>query len=74
MKVSLDDKGRITIPLELRQKLGLRPGQEINLSIINKHLLLRKSLSVDDFEGLSSSIRKKLEKKIDSPIEFDKLF
>ena len=74
MKVSLDDKGRITIPLVLRQKLGLRPGEEINLSIINKNLLLRKTLTVDEFKDLSSHIRKELERKIDSPIELEKLF
>jgi AbrB family looped-hinge helix DNA binding protein len=53
MKVSLDDKGRITIPLELRQKLGLRPGEDINLSLINNNLLLRKSLTVNEFQELS---------------------
>lgn len=74
MKTALDDKGRITIPLELRKKLGLKPGEEINLSIVNKTLLLRKTLTVDEFKGLSNKIRKKLEKKIDSPIEFEKLF
>ncbi|MCK4848219.1 MAG: AbrB/MazE/SpoVT family DNA-binding domain-containing protein [Candidatus Heimdallarchaeota archaeon] len=74
MKVSLDDKGRITIPLVLRQKLGLRPGEEIILSIINKNLLLRKTLTVDEFKDLSSNIRKELERKIDSPIELEKLF
>jgi AbrB family looped-hinge helix DNA binding protein len=74
MKVSLDDKGRITIPLELRQKLGLRPGEDINLSLINNNLLLRKSLTVNEFQELSRDIRRKLKNKIDSPIEFEKLF
>ena len=44
MKVSLDDKGRINIPLKLRQKLGLKPGEEINLSIINTPFFLEKHL------------------------------
>ncbi len=74
MKASLDDKGRITIPLELRQKLGLKPGEEINLSIVNKTLLLRKTLTTDEFRDLSNNIRKKLENEIDNPIEFEKLF
>ena len=74
LKTALDEKGRITIPLELRKKLGLKPGEEINLAIVNNILLLRKTLTIDEFEDLSNDIRKKLKRKIDSPIEFEKLF
>ena len=74
MKVSIDEKGRITIPRELRKKLGLTAGVELNLSIIKEFLLIKKVLSPKEFEKLSDNISKSLRQETDSPIKFEKLF
>jgi AbrB family looped-hinge helix DNA binding protein len=74
MKVSIDEKGRITIPQELRKKLGLTAGVELNLSIINDFLLIKKVLSPKEFEKLSNNISESLRQETDSPIKFEKLF
>lgn len=74
IKTSIDEKGRITIPQELRKKLGLTPGTNINFSVINDVLLIKKVISPDEFIEISKEINKSLEKTTDSPIEFEKLF
>lgn len=74
MKVSIDEKGRITIPQELRKKLGLTTGVELNLSIIKDFLLIKKVLSAKEFEKLSDNISESLKQETNSPITFEKLF
>jgi len=74
MKASIDEKGRITIPQDLRNKLGLTPGTNINFSVINKILLIKKLISPDEFTEISNKIGKVLEETTNSPIEFEKLF
>ena len=58
MKSSIDDKGRIRIPLELRKKLGLTSGVDINFSVINNILLIKKVLSPEEFIEASKKINK----------------
>ncbi|MFX1516683.1 MAG: AbrB/MazE/SpoVT family DNA-binding domain-containing protein [Promethearchaeota archaeon] len=74
MKVSIDEKGRITIPQELRKKLGLTAGVELNLSIIKDFILIKKALSAKEFEKLSDNISESLRQETDSPIKIEKLF
>ncbi len=74
MKVAIDEKGRITIPQELRQKLGLSPGVELNLFVIKNILLIKKVITTEEFETLSKNISKSLTNEISSPIKFEKLF
>ena len=74
MKASIDEKGRITIPQDIRKKLDLTPGTNINFSVINNILLIKKMISPDEFTEVSSKINKLLKEAIDSPIEFEKLF
>ena len=74
MKVSMDEKGRITIPQELRRKLGLTAGVELNLSIIKDFLLIKKVLSAKEFEKLSDNISESLRQETNSPIKLETLF
>ena len=74
LKASIDEKGRITIPQDIRKKLDLTPGTNINFSVINNILLIKKMISPDEFTEVSSKINKLLKEAIDSPIEFEKLF
>ncbi len=74
MKVSIDEKGRITILRELRKKLGSTTGVELNLSIIKDFLIIKKVLSAKEFEKLSDNISEFLKQETNSPIKFEKLF
>jgi antitoxin PrlF len=45
MKSVISEKGQVTIPKPLREKLGLRPGQVLTFETKNGVLLGRKALS-----------------------------
>ncbi len=53
MKVQIIDDGKITIPLEIRQRLGLREGDELLFSLEGNELRLRpvKSQRLSEFRG-----------------------
>ncbi len=38
---SVTGKGRVTIPKELRQKLGIRQGSRIEFSLVSNHAVMR---------------------------------
>ena len=42
MKSVISSKGQITVPVEIRSKLGLKPGTAVTFQMTNKGVLLRK--------------------------------
>ncbi len=50
MATTITQKGQVTIPKEVRDFLGLRPGQKVSFKIEGDHAVVRKD------EGLSGSI------------------
>ena len=46
---TIDERGRVVIPKELREKLGLKPEQKIILELRGDELILKPALSVEDF-------------------------
>jgi AbrB family looped-hinge helix DNA binding protein len=38
MATTIDSAGRIVVPKRLREQLGFRPGQELELSVVDGHL------------------------------------
>jgi antitoxin PrlF len=59
MKSVISSKGQITVPVQIRSKLGLRPGTVVTFEITKKGALLRKGGSgthpVDEFYGILDS-------------------
>ncbi|MBD2036242.1 AbrB/MazE/SpoVT family DNA-binding domain-containing protein [Leptolyngbya sp. FACHB-321] len=53
MKVQIIDDGKITIPLEIRQRLGLREGDELLFSLEGNEVRLRpvKRRRLSEFRG-----------------------
>lgn len=49
MGIVVDDRGRVTLPQELREALGLAPGQEVHVERTERGLLLRKATTVEEF-------------------------
>ncbi len=45
MKSKISSKGQVTVPIEVREKLGLLPGTVVKFEISEKGALLRKSAS-----------------------------
>ena len=47
MKSAVSEKGQVTIPKAVRERLGLRPGTLIEFRAENGHLVGTKSIPVD---------------------------
>lgn len=49
MKVT--DKGQVTIPIKIRQEMGILPNTEVEFSISGEKVILRKTNSTDRRRG-----------------------
>lgn len=50
-KLELDDRGRITIPANIREKLTLKSGDKLTVTIdSDKTIILRKAPSLEELE------------------------
>ncbi|HUW40736.1 MAG TPA: AbrB/MazE/SpoVT family DNA-binding domain-containing protein [Rectinemataceae bacterium] len=45
--MTVTEKGQVTIPLAIREALGIRPASEVEFSIEGDHAILRKKERVD---------------------------
>lgn len=52
MKTTVSEKGQITIPKRLRDRLGLRPGTVLDFEDADGRLVGRKLVTVDDLDDL----------------------
>jgi AbrB family looped-hinge helix DNA binding protein len=52
MKAVVSDKGRLTIPRALRQRLGIRPGDVLDLHEQRGRLVARKAAAGDPVDEL----------------------
>jgi len=46
---SLDKRGRIVIPKEFRQELGLKPDQTVIIELRGREIILKPALEVEKF-------------------------
>ncbi len=52
VRVRVDERGRITLPKEVRLALNIMPGDVLSLSVVGSKIVIEKS--VDPFEKLGS--------------------
>lgn len=50
-ETTVDDRGRILIPKEMRDRLGLKPGSPARLEVEEGKLVITPALSPDEFIG-----------------------
>lgn len=74
MSSIIDDKGRITLPKELRKKFGLVPGETVDFVIVNEKILLNKKISAKSFMKRSDKLAKKFVEISENHIDVEKLF
>jgi AbrB family looped-hinge helix DNA binding protein len=48
-EVTVDDKGRVLIPKEVRDKVGLRVGGKARLKIENENIIIMPPISPEEF-------------------------
>ncbi len=71
---TIDEKGRVCIPVELRKRMNIKLGEKIFLQIKGNTIIMRKSTSVEEFIKKSKEFSEHLKKIADKPIEFKKIF
>ena len=68
MKSTISSKGQITVPVEIREKLGLSPGSVVEFELSGRGAFLRKGSSrvhpVDQLYG-----KLKLERRVDELLD-----
>ena len=65
IKRKLGPKGQIVLPKDVRMLLGVKPGEEIILEIIDNKVSLYSPMKKEDYLSNFYIVPKKLNKKID---------
>ena len=71
-RAKLDDKGRLTIPAQYREKLGLE--KEVAIILEEDHLIVCKMATAGEFKTASRKLAEEIGKSRDKPVGFEKLF
>ena len=72
-EVIVDERGRILIPKDIREQLGLQPGSPAKLEVDDGKLVVRPSLSPDEFIRLMEGCIKEGKPSID-PMNLKKIW
>ena len=68
-KAKITDKGQTTIPKEIRLRLGLRPGDELEFVEVNGEIFLRKCLKDSPFKEYRGYLKELAGKDPDQLVE-----
>jgi AbrB family looped-hinge helix DNA binding protein len=72
---SIDDQGRVNIPVQMRERLDLRPGENVIVRLQDDHtIIIKKAIPVEEFIAESHALMKHLGEISDKPFKFEKLF
>lgn len=64
----IDDQGKVRIPLDLRKKMNLHPGEKVLFRIENEKIVIVKALTPKEFIEKSKEFRKHLSEVTDEPL------
>ena len=70
----IDEKGRICIPVELRKKLDLKPGEKMIFQINGNNIIVRKAISPAEFVKKSEKFQKHIKETVKEEITIKKIF
>lgn len=68
-RAKVTSKGQVTIPLEIREKLGLRPGDVLEIRETPAGYVIKKHVSVSPFDRYVGFLRNKADRTTDELIE-----
>lgn len=72
-ETTINEKGRVCIPAQLRKKLNLEPGEKIIFQLNHDSLTLRKAITPDEFCKQVNDFQKAVKMATSKPITFEKL-
>lgn len=62
-KIKVDPKGRIMIPSDVRERMKIREGTEVNIIPKEDYIILCKSSSASEFKDASSRLAQQIAKQ-----------
>ncbi|NMC06670.1 MAG: AbrB/MazE/SpoVT family DNA-binding domain-containing protein [Candidatus Lokiarchaeota archaeon] len=74
MEALVDEKGRICIPKEIREKLDLKTGERMLFQMSNGNIILRRTVSTEEFLKSAETLQEKIRRSRASPVPFEKAF
>jgi AbrB family looped-hinge helix DNA binding protein len=63
MKALVTSKGQVTIPKELREKFGIRPGTKVDFAAVEDGIRLRKAVDRSKRLGILGCLKKELARR-----------
>ena len=70
---TIDEKGRVCIPSELRKKLNLKIGEKVIFQLNENGLTLRRAVNPEEFSKKVKEFQKSVKKVTSKPIAVEKL-
>ncbi|MFN2419883.1 MAG: AbrB/MazE/SpoVT family DNA-binding domain-containing protein [Gemmatimonadota bacterium] len=61
MKSKVGERGQVTIPKPLRDRLGIRPGEEVDFELDDGRIILRRVVSPDPVHHLVGLIKERID-------------
>ncbi|MHA2294895.1 MAG: AbrB/MazE/SpoVT family DNA-binding domain-containing protein [Candidatus Hodarchaeales archaeon] len=71
---TIDEKGRILIPAEIRRLLKLKSGEKVIFQLEGNILKIQSATSPEEFSQKVKEFQQRLKRTTDEPVEFIKLF
>ena len=72
-EAKIDNKGRIFIPLEIRERLNIKPGEKVIFQVDQEKLIVQKAVEPEDFIKKAKELQNHLSEVTDEPIPFKKI-
>jgi len=69
MQTTLTEKGQITIPVKIRRRLGLVPGQKLEFDESAGFIKVIKAVSRKKMESVRGCIKDKMRESVDAYLE-----
>ena len=73
-EIQIDNKGRILIPKEIREKLHLNSGEKLLISVQDNEIRLKPKISPKSMINTIRVLRSEIKLITDVPLETKKLF
>ncbi|WP_449463059.1 AbrB/MazE/SpoVT family DNA-binding domain-containing protein [Tardisphaera miroshnichenkoae] len=73
-EVKLDEKGRVIIPRRIRDTIGIKPGENLRVSVEDGKIVLTKSMSPEEFLKKKGFIKEGSSLPLADPLTLKKIW
>ncbi len=61
---SIGPKGQVVIPMDVRRKIGIKPGSDVVFEVVDSKIIISKKLSAREFVESFGNIPRRLKKPL----------